>query len=37
MVSDWNMFHRKMSDFISFPVFDFTLVIKLRNFGFKGH
>ena len=23
---------RKMSDFISFPLFDFTLILKLRNF-----
>ena len=32
MVSDLNMSHEKMSDFVSFPLFRFTLVIKLRNF-----
>ena len=26
-----------MSDFVSFPLFGFTLVIKLRNFDFKSH
>ena len=31
------MSHGKMSDFVSFPLFGFTLVIKLRNFDFKGH
>ena len=37
MVSDFNMFHGKMSDFVSFPLFGFTLVIKLRNFDFESH
>ena len=37
MVSDMNMSHGKMSDFVSFPQFGFTLVIKFRNFGFKSH
>ena len=32
MMSDLNMNHEKMSDFISFSLFGFTLVIKLRNF-----
>ena len=32
-----NMSHGKMSDFASFPSFKFTLIIKLRNFDFKGH
>ena len=32
MVSDL-----KMSDFVSFPFFGFTLVIKVRNFDFEGH
>ena len=27
----------KVSDFVSFPMFGFTLVIKLRNFDFKTH
>ena len=37
MVSDWNMSHRKLSDFVSFPLLYFTLVLKLRNVNFKGH
>ena len=28
---------RKMTDFISIPMFGFTVVIKLRNFDFEGH
>ena len=31
------MYHGKMSDFTSFPLFGFRLVIKLRNFDFEGH
>ena len=31
------MFHGKMSDFVSFPLSGFTLVIKLRKFDFKGN
>ena len=26
-----------MSDFVSFPLLGFTLVIKLRNFDFESH
>ena len=37
MVPDLNMSHEKMSDFFSFPLLGFTLVMKLRNFDFKGH
>ena len=37
MLSDLNMSHGKMSDFVSFPLFRFTLVMKLRNFDFKVH
>ena len=37
MVSDLNMSHGKMSDFVSFPLFGFTLVIKLTNFDFESH
>ena len=37
MPSDLNMSHRKFSGFVSFPLCTFTLVIKLRNFDFKGH
>ena len=36
-MSDLNISHGKMSDFVSFPLFGFTLVIKLRNFDFEGH
>ena len=33
MTSDLNMSYGKISaDFVSFPLFGFTLVIKLRNF-----
>ena len=34
MPSDLNMSHGKMSDSVSFSLFGFTLVIKLRNFDF---
>ena len=37
MVSDLNMANEKMSDFVSFPLFGFTFVIKLRNFDFESH
>ena len=37
MVSDLNMSHGKMSDFVLLPLFRFTPVIKLRNFDFKDH
>ena len=33
-MSDLNVFHAKMSDFVPFPLFGFTLVIKLRNCDF---
>ena len=36
MVSDLNMPHGKMSDFVSLPLSGFTLVIKVRNSDFKG-
>ena len=32
MMSDLNMSHGEMTDFVFFPLFGFTLVIKLRNF-----
>ena len=35
MVSDLNMSLGKMSDFISFPLFALTFVIKLRDFDFE--
>ena len=35
MVSDLNMSNGQMSDFVSFPLFSFTLVIKLRNFDYN--
>ena len=31
------MFLGKMSDFVSIPLFGFTLVIKLRYFDFESH
>ena len=37
MVWDLNMSHGKMSDFVSIPLFGFTLAIKLRNFDFESH
>ena len=37
MPSDLNMSYGKIFDFVSFPLLGFTLVIKLRNFNFKGH
>ena len=36
-MSDLNMSHGKISDFVSFPLFGFTLVMKLRNFDFEIH
>ena len=36
-MSELNISHGKMSDFISFPLFEFTLFVKLRNFNFKSH
>ena len=37
MMSDLNISHGNMSDFVLFPLFSFTLVIKLRNFDFEDH
>ena len=37
MVSDLNIPNGIMSNFVSFPLFGFTLFAKLRDFGFKGH
>ena len=37
MISDLNMSHGNMFDFVYFLLFRFTLVIKLSNFNFKGH
>ena len=37
LVSDLNMPHGQMSDFVSFSLFGFMLVIKLRNFDFQSH
>ena len=34
-MSDLNISHGKMSDFVSFPLFRVTLVMKLRNLNFK--
>ena len=35
MVSDLNMSYEKISDFVLFTLFGYTLVIKLRNFDFE--
>ena len=35
IVLDLIMFHGEISDFVSVPLFGFTLVIKLRNFIFE--
>ena len=35
--SDLNMSDEKMSEFVLFPLVRFTLVIKLRDFGFESH
>ena len=37
MMSDLNMCHEKMLDFVSFLLFGFALTIKLRNFDFESH
>ena len=37
MISDLNMSHEKMFDFVSLALLEFTSVIKLRNFGFESH
>ena len=37
MLSNKNISHGKMSDFVSFCLFEFTLVKKPRNFDFEGY
>ena len=37
ILSPLNMSHGKISDFVSFPLFWFTLVIKLRTFDSESH
>ena len=37
MVPDLNMSHGKKSDFVSIPLFGFTLVVKLKNFEFESY
>ena len=37
MAADLNMPRGKISDFVSFPLFGFTLVIKLKNLDFESH
>ena len=36
-MSDLNMSHEKMYDFLSFTMFGLTVVIKLRNIDFGSH
>ena len=31
------MSHEKISDFVSLPLFGFSLVMELRNFDFESH
>ena len=31
------MFHGKMTDFVSFPLFEFTVIIKLKDFDSESH
>ena len=37
MMSELNMSYGKLSDFVSFLLLEFTLIIKLRNFDFENH
>ena len=37
MISGLNMWHEKMSAFVSFSLFEFTLDRTLRNFDFESH
>ena len=37
MLSDLNMFHKIISDFVPFLLFRFTLIIELINFDFERH
>ena len=37
MIPDLSMFRGKMSDFVSFLLLGFTLVIKLRNFDLESN
>ena len=37
IMTDLNISQEKMSDFVSFPLFRFTLAIKLRNVDFESH
>ena len=37
MMSDLNMSYENMSDFVSFPMLGFALMIKLRSFDFEVH
>ena len=36
-MSDMNMSHEQISDFVSFPLFGFTLVIEVRKVEFESH
>ena len=36
-MTDLTMSYEKMPDFVSLPLFEFTVVIKLRNFDFESH
>ena len=36
-MTDLTMSYEKMPDLVSLPLFEFTVVIKLRNFDFESH
>ena len=36
-MSDLNMYRGKMPDFVSFALFGFTLIMKLKDFDFESH
>ena len=37
MTSNLNISNGKVSDFVSFPLFGFNLVMTMRNFDFENH
>ena len=37
VMTDLTMSYEKMPDLVSLPLFEFTVVIKLRNFDFESH
>ena len=37
MMSDLNISHKRLSDFVSFSLFGFTSVTKLKDFDSRSH